>query len=63
MTSDRPYRLAMTPHDAIAELQRSSGAQFDPKVVAALQIALSQPTQELDHEHASKLAAGGAELT
>ena len=34
MTSDRPYRLAMTPHDALAELQRCSGTQFDPEVVA-----------------------------
>src|SRR6202035_5284232 len=63
MTSDRPYRLAMTPNDALAELQRCSGAQFDPKVVAALQIALSQPRQELDHEQASNMAAAGDEST
>jgi two-component system, cell cycle response regulator len=61
MTSDRPYRLAMTTHDAIAELRRCSGVQFDPKVVAALEIVLSQPTRELDHEHASKMATGGGE--
>jgi diguanylate cyclase (GGDEF)-like protein len=63
MTSDRPYRLAMTPHDAIAELQRCSGAQFDPKVVAALQIALSQPTREpaVEPEQASKMSAAGGE--
>jgi response regulator RpfG family c-di-GMP phosphodiesterase len=33
MTSDRPYRKAL-PHDvAVAELERCSGAQFDPTVV------------------------------
>jgi diguanylate cyclase (GGDEF)-like protein len=36
MTSDRPYRRAMAHDDAIAELARSAGTQFDPQVVAAL---------------------------
>jgi HD-GYP domain-containing protein (c-di-GMP phosphodiesterase class II) len=36
MTTDRPYRAARTPEDALAELQRCSGTQFDPLVVAAL---------------------------
>jgi diguanylate cyclase (GGDEF)-like protein/putative nucleotidyltransferase with HDIG domain len=36
MTRDRPYREAMTQDDAIAELERHSGTQFDPDVVAAL---------------------------
>lgn len=35
MTSDRPYRKAMTHDEAVAELKRCSGAQFDPKVVDA----------------------------
>jgi diguanylate cyclase (GGDEF)-like protein len=61
MTSDRPYRLAMTPHDALAELQSCSGTQFDPEVVAAFQAALSQPTRRLDHEQASKMSAAGGE--
>jgi HD-GYP domain-containing protein (c-di-GMP phosphodiesterase class II) len=61
MTSDRPYRLAMTPQDAIAELQGCSGAQFDPKVVAALQIALSQPTRGRDDEQPTKMSASGSE--
>ena len=33
MTSDRPYRKAMKAQDAIAELRRCSGTQFDPKLV------------------------------
>ncbi|MCW2967638.1 MAG: diguanylate cyclase [Solirubrobacteraceae bacterium] len=36
MTSDRPYRRGMPVPDAVAELQRCTGTQFDPQVVAAL---------------------------
>jgi two-component system cell cycle response regulator len=35
MTSDRPYRPAVTVDDAIAELDRCAGQQFDPIVVHA----------------------------
>lgn len=34
MTSDRPYRKAMSRQDACAELQRNSGTQFWPAGVA-----------------------------
>lgn len=33
MTSDRPYRQAMTAEEAINELQKGSGTQFDPGLV------------------------------
>jgi diguanylate cyclase (GGDEF)-like protein/putative nucleotidyltransferase with HDIG domain len=36
MTSDRPYRAAMPHSDAVRELSRSAGTQFDPQVTAAL---------------------------
>ena len=36
MTTDRPYRKALSEADALAELRRCSGTQFDPAVVDAL---------------------------
>jgi HD-GYP domain-containing protein (c-di-GMP phosphodiesterase class II) len=36
MTTNRSYRKAMSQEDAIAELRRCAGAQFDPRVVDAL---------------------------
>ncbi|MFZ5988284.1 MAG: HD domain-containing phosphohydrolase [Bacillota bacterium] len=36
MTSDRPYRKGMEMEDAIKELERCKGTQFDPKIVDLL---------------------------
>ena len=41
MTSDRPYRRALSHADAAAELRRCAGTQFDPAVVTALLDALA----------------------
>ena len=41
MTSDRPYRAAISVDDAIAELRRNAGTQFDADVVEALLAALA----------------------
>ena len=32
MTSDRPYRRALSREDALAEVERCSGTQFDPEI-------------------------------
>jgi two-component system, cell cycle response regulator len=36
LTAQRPYRPALSPGEALAELRRCSGTQFDPGVVEAL---------------------------
>jgi HD-GYP domain-containing protein (c-di-GMP phosphodiesterase class II) len=36
MTTDRSYRTAMSLEDAVTELRRCAGTQFDPEVVATL---------------------------
>jgi two-component system cell cycle response regulator len=46
MTSDRPYRRAMSANAAVAELLRHAGTQFDPDVVAAFQAELAGPSRE-----------------
>ncbi len=35
MTSDRPYRAALSIEEASAELEKCAGTQFDPQVVEA----------------------------
>jgi HD-GYP domain-containing protein (c-di-GMP phosphodiesterase class II) len=40
MTTDRPYRKARPVTDAVAELRRCSGTDFDPAVVEALAAAV-----------------------
>jgi HD-GYP domain-containing protein (c-di-GMP phosphodiesterase class II) len=53
MTSDRPYRTALSDRQALDELNRGSGTQFDPKVVKCL----------LDLYDQGKLGAGEATST
>jgi len=49
MTSDRPYRSAMSNETAIARLKTASGTQFDPQVVEALLTALAKKEEEREY--------------
>jgi HD-GYP domain-containing protein (c-di-GMP phosphodiesterase class II) len=53
MTSDRVYRGRLTQGDALIELDRCAGTQFDPSVVAAL-------AEELELEAEDRLAVAVA---
>jgi len=43
MTTDRAYRRRLSQTEAVAELERCAGTQFDPGVVAAFISALGRP--------------------
>jgi two-component system cell cycle response regulator len=49
MTSSRPYQRAMKPAEALAELTRCAGTQFDPEVVAAFRSELEAPLAARAH--------------
>jgi HD-GYP domain-containing protein (c-di-GMP phosphodiesterase class II) len=42
MTSDRPYRRALSREAALEELRSNAGTQFDPRVVEALLKVLAE---------------------
>lgn len=42
MTSDRPYRKALSRETAVLEIRRCSGTQFDPRVVEAFLLVLAE---------------------
>jgi GGDEF domain-containing protein len=44
MTSPRPYRQALTVQEALRELRRCAGTQFDPRVVEGLAEDLAEET-------------------
>jgi HD-GYP domain-containing protein (c-di-GMP phosphodiesterase class II) len=50
MTTDRPYRDALNPHEAIAELKANTGTQFDPTVVDALLTLIPSDLESLPQE-------------
>jgi len=41
MTSDRPYRNALSKEVAYAEIKKCAGSQFDPEVVRAFLKAMA----------------------
>ncbi len=49
MTSTRPYREQIPEEEALGELRRSAGAQFDPRVVAAFEEIYPAVKRTLEH--------------
>lgn len=47
LTSDRPYRKAMAPHEARETIMQGSGKEFDPKVVDAFAMAYRKGELEI----------------
>jgi two-component system cell cycle response regulator len=45
MTTDRAYRRAMAVSDAVAELERCAGTQFDPRVIEAFAAVVANETE------------------
>jgi len=46
MTSDRPYRAALPQRQALEELQRNAGIQFDPSLVTAFASVVNNNDQD-----------------
>ena len=47
MTSDRPYRKAITPYDAKEIITKGAGTEFDPSVVRAFSTAFTTGQMEV----------------
>jgi len=47
LTSDRPYRKAMSPFDAKETILKGSGVDFDPQVVEAFAVCFRQSQMEI----------------
>ena len=62
MTSDRPYRAALTPEQSREEIIRCSGTQFDPRCVQAFLLAWDRVLEirYSDHEEESEHHAAAA---
>jgi len=60
MTSERPYRPAMSHVDALAEVRANSDSQFDPDVVTAFS-RLMDSRPELQHRAAVRIEPGHVE--
>lgn len=50
LTSDRPYRTARSPEEALRAIHEESGSQFDPRVVEALVNMLSDDSSASANE-------------
>jgi HD-GYP domain-containing protein (c-di-GMP phosphodiesterase class II) len=57
MVSDRPYRAALAAEEAVAELRRCAGSQFDPDVVEAFASIQADEARERPDAPVSAAAA------
>jgi two-component system cell cycle response regulator len=62
MTSDRPYARRKPVSEAIEEMRRCAGTQFDPQVVAALRASLREPAQRDQTRRATQSSMPRARL-
>ncbi|MDP9232059.1 MAG: HD-GYP domain-containing protein [Actinomycetota bacterium] len=53
MTSDRPYRSALSREEALAEVERCAGTQFDPKIARIFLEVFGETEAELSRAAAS----------
>jgi putative nucleotidyltransferase with HDIG domain len=60
ITNDRPYRKGRDAAQALAELDREAGAQFDPRVVAVLHELLEREPELLSQPRPSAVFDSGA---
>ncbi|MEA2374107.1 MAG: hypothetical protein QOD53_570, partial [Thermoleophilaceae bacterium] len=57
MTTDRPYRKAMSRDAALEELRANAGTQFEPRVVQALERVARRETLEPEGSYNDALRA------
>jgi len=55
MTSHRPYRRALDPEEALAEIAREAGRQFDPRVVSAFLRVFGRQREAMDGRRAQEV--------
>jgi HD-GYP domain-containing protein (c-di-GMP phosphodiesterase class II) len=57
MTTDRPYRAALSPEVALEELRANAGTQFEPRVVAAVCRVVSRDLASVTQPYADAVRA------
>jgi two-component system cell cycle response regulator len=59
MLVDRAYQVGRSPEEAVAEMQRCAGTQFDLKIVQAFRMVLANQQEQSTEEVVSQLAEVG----